>query len=281
VPRPSSGAEQREIKLIAREPDPLFDEFDGFTLFSFEDIYPGAEHKIQQSYMITVYEVQTKINTGRVPARYQTDSDLYRRFTDSTGMIPSSDPTIAKTAASVTAKDRHPHSKAWRLYQYVLGRLSFDNAAAERDIAGALTSRKGDAYTYAMLYTSLMRAAGVPCRPVAGYLVPDQGTGIRHYWAEYYLIGLGWIPVDPALGDGAKIDGVSPQVNPGSYYFGNSDNQRIAFSHGVAAIQPIDSRGSVVARFDTPALQTVAEEYSGGLRSHTANWSALEVLGVY
>ncbi len=43
-------------------------------------------------------------------------------------------------------------------------------------------------------------------------------------WAEFYLQGVGWIPVDPTVG----------QREPGlrDYYFGNMDNQRIILHKG-------------------------------------------------
>jgi transglutaminase-like putative cysteine protease len=56
---------------------------------------------------------------------------------------------------------------------------------------------------YAMLFTALCRAAGVPARPVWGIIrippVPNQAKGnfASHNWAEVYFPGSGWIPVDP------------------------------------------------------------------------------------
>jgi tetratricopeptide (TPR) repeat protein len=56
---------------------------------------------------------------------------------------------------------------------------------------------------YAMLFTALCRAAGVPARPVWGLIRiptgqdPQFGDITSHNWAEFYVSGVGWVPVDP------------------------------------------------------------------------------------
>jgi tetratricopeptide (TPR) repeat protein len=56
---------------------------------------------------------------------------------------------------------------------------------------------------YAMLFTGLCRAAGIPARPVWGLMrVPPGverkfGEIVSHNWAEVYVPGSGWVPVDP------------------------------------------------------------------------------------
>jgi len=61
----------------------------------------------------------------------------------------------------------------------------------------------GECRAWSTLFTGLCRAAGVPARHLWGLilLVPDEKNpkgGIRsHVWAEVYLTGAGWVPVDP------------------------------------------------------------------------------------
>jgi tetratricopeptide (TPR) repeat protein len=56
---------------------------------------------------------------------------------------------------------------------------------------------------YALLFTGLCRSAGIPARPIWGFfrVPPGEDTKfgdiISHNWAEVYIPGAGWIPVDP------------------------------------------------------------------------------------
>ena len=70
------------------------------------------------------------------------------------------------------------------------------------DIATILRRRKGTCSEYTNLFIALMRSKSVPC----GFLLPDmfayppQSTGGTHAWAECYVNGVGFIPVDPQAG---------------------------------------------------------------------------------
>ena len=61
----------------------------------------------------------------------------------------------------------------------------------------------GECRAWSMLFTGLCRAAGVPARHLWGLVIipPDKehprGKIRSHAWAEVYLTGAGWIPVDP------------------------------------------------------------------------------------
>jgi transglutaminase-like putative cysteine protease len=56
---------------------------------------------------------------------------------------------------------------------------------------------------YAILLTALCRAAGVPARQVWGMIMlpPGMGGFASHNWAEVYIAGVGWVPIDPQAPD--------------------------------------------------------------------------------
>jgi len=279
VPRLLQGPSQRDVRMIAREPEPLFDNYEGFTLFAFDDIGKGDRRLINQSFMLSAYEVEAKINAARVPLDYDTTGRLYQRFTAADPLTPSEDEGLVRTARAIMGQERNPYLKALAAYNYVVAFLSY--SAGATDVLESLKTRRGDASVYSLLFTSLLRASGVPARPVAGYVVSSEGRAVRHLWAEFYLEQLGWVPVDPALADGLKFGDFPRVLNPASYYFGSMDSQHIIFSRGLSVLKPMDPRAAVVTRHDAPGLQTIHEEYSGGITGYTARWTELEILGVY
>lgn len=81
----------------------------------------------------------------------------------------------------------------------------------------------GECGDYSALFIALCRASGIPARPVVGYWA-ISGSNQTHVWAEFYLEGVGWIPVDVTIGQMEKENR--------DYYFGNMDNQRVILSKG-------------------------------------------------
>jgi hypothetical protein len=66
----------------------------------------------------------------------------------------------------------------------------------ESDPYVLLDVRKGDCTEHTDLFNALLKAAGIPARPVEGYLLADDsGTFSKHAWSEVAYDG-SWVPVD-------------------------------------------------------------------------------------
>ena len=78
------------------------------------------------------------------------------------------------------------------------------------------------------LFIGLCSAVGIPARFIIGVPLPEKrGEGeIRgyHCWAEFYLNGYGWIPVD--------VSEASKHQEKRDYFFGANDENRVQFSVG-------------------------------------------------
>jgi transglutaminase-like putative cysteine protease len=281
VPKPLEGPEQRGIQLVSQEPEPMFEDVRGVKLYRLENLVPGESYTVSQSYMVDRYSVETKVNIGRVPA-YDTTTKLFKRYTAAAPQVPAGGEQLLKVVRSVVAGERNPYRQARALYEYLINRLEPAPPAGEQDPLRPLETRKADDYSYAILFCALARTAGIPARPVAGYLLtPGRDTAARHYWAEFYLETVGWIPVDPFLGEGRIRVSIPPEANPRSYYFGSLDFDRITFSKGLIELNSMDPQGRAVRRTDIPSLQSVHEEAAGGLLGYSASWSGLRVTGTY
>jgi transglutaminase-like putative cysteine protease len=145
----------------------------------------------------------------------------------------------------------------------------------------ALRDKKADSYMAALLFCSLAKAAGVPSLPAAGVLVDRNRRTSRHYWAEFWIDGFGWIPLDPALGAGAGPELFNLREDAAAWYFGNLDNQRITFSRGEIILSQMDPRGRTAVHPRSYALQNLWEEAAGGLESYSSLWGDVTITGMY
>ena len=281
VPQLVQAPEQREIQLVSQEPEPLFDNVSGVKLFNLENLEPDKSYTIFQSFMVDRYSVESRVNIAKVPTAYNTSRRLYKRYTAADLIVPAADENIVKIGSRIVGRERNPYRKAREIYRYVLTQMQVDLEYTERDILKAVEEKKGDPYIYAVLFCALARSQEIPARPVAGYLIDRDLQASRHYWAEFYIETLGWIPVDPILGEGKIRVNIPPEVDPYTYYFGNLDFNHLALSKGLIELHPLDPQSRIVMRTDIPSLQTINEEAAGALSSYNAYWSDLEVLGIY
>ena len=279
MPKVWQAPAQRNVRLVTREPEPLYEDVAGVVVFQLRNLVRGDAYEVTQQFIFERYAVQTAVDEGRVEP-YDRATRAYRAFTSPEPLIAADDERVVALAERLTRGELNPWRRARLLYDGLLRRLAYDGERAADPLA-ALAAGAGDAYDFAMLYTALLRAATVPARPVAGYLVQSPDRLHAHYWTEFYLHRFGWVPVDPALGAGAGLLPVDAGVDPAAYYFGNLDNRHLTLSKGVVATGKLAARGRTVQRADLGTLQAHHEEAVGDLASYTARWGGLTILGVY
>jgi transglutaminase-like putative cysteine protease len=145
-------------------------------------------------------------------------------------LVPT-DGLIAQLAAQETRGLTDPLDKARAVYRYVVSTMKYDKSGqgwGRGDAIYACNIRKGNCTDFHALFIGMMRASGVPARFEIGFPLPaDQPAGEipgYHCWAQFYVDGLGWIPVDAS----------EAWKNPAQrdYFFGAHDVNRVLFSRG-------------------------------------------------
>lgn len=91
-------------------------------------------------------------------------------------------------------------------YRAVLEYLDYPGyLPKDQGVRRTVRSRSGDCTDYTDLLVSLLRARGVPARHLLG-VMQDGGSADKHSWAEAWTEELGWIAVDPLLGDLGQVE---------------------------------------------------------------------------
>ncbi|MDR1972485.1 MAG: transcription factor [Treponema sp.] len=279
IPRPAVSASQRNPEVLSRNTDSFVENYRGTDLFQLVNLSPNSSAEIRQTWLVEVYAQETNLRYQQI--KQDSSSPVYGAYTQATSLVPAADPRVKALAETICGRERNPYLKARRIYEWLLmeGNIGpWDGEAA--GVLDALDKQRCDPYTGALLFCSLARAAGVPALPVSGVLV-SRGEALRHYWAEFWIDGFGWVPLDPALGAGAAPEGFSLRDDATSWYFGNLDNQRIAFSRGQTILSQMDPRGRTVSRNRDYALQNLWEEAVGGLESYSSLWGDINITGTY
>lgn len=281
IPRPTESANQREVRVISQSHVPLVQDYRGVAVYRLRDLRTDVPVTVSQSYIAQVYAVNTDIRPESVKAPPDPVPALYSRYTAPDSRVPATDPTLAAAAKKAVGREKNPQRIAAALYSMLLKEVKYTAAHVHESPLDGWKDKTVDSYSMAILYCALLRASGVPALPVSGYLIRNDRTALRHFWVEYYLYGLGWVPVDPVLGSGADIRGFEAPLEERAKYFGNLDNRHLAISRGVVDLSPMTADGRAVVKERQYALQDLFEEASGKLDAYSSFWSDLEVTGVY
>jgi len=281
IPRPAESASQRGVRVLSQSQVPMVADYRGVAIYRLRDLRSDAPVTVSQSYIAQVYAVSTDIRADSVRTPPEPAPALYARYTVPDGRVPSGDPALVAAVKKAIGRERNPHRIAETLYSMLLREVAYTAAHVHESPLEAWKDKTADSYSMALLYCALLRAAGVPALPVSGFLIGNNRSAVRHFWTEYYLYGLGWVPVDPVLGSGADIPGFEVPIEDRTRYFGNLDNRRLAISRGVVELAPMTPGGRTAVKERQFALQDLYEEASGKLEAYSSFWSDLEVTGVY
>jgi transglutaminase-like putative cysteine protease len=279
VPRPASSSSQRNTELLSSSTEPFIENYRGTSLFKLDNLTAPGDTQLNVLWKVEVYSVETSIRP--VSIKQESKSPVRDTYLRSSDQLPSDDARIKNQVTAILGREANPYIKAQRIYEWMLAEFTFRPGVTGGDIFTALGRKQADFYTSVMLYCALLRCAGVPCLPVAGALVSRNRQTAVHWWAEFWIDGFGWIPVDPAMGAGAVSSHFVDTPDRAAYYFGNIDSQRIAFSRGFSNLAQMDPRGRTVTHSRSYSLQNLWEEAVGGIEAYSSLWGDVTITGMY
>jgi transglutaminase-like putative cysteine protease len=154
------------------------------------------------------------------------------------------DGEVKKLADKITAGKTTVLAKAKAIYDWTCEntyRNPKTHGCGSGDVCKLLKDPGGKCVDISSMFVALARSAGVPAREIFGIRQgkkPVQDISKwQHCWAEFYLPGYGWVPVDPAdvrkmmLKQNLKLSD-SKTKGYRAYYWGGIDPYRIKLGEG-------------------------------------------------
>jgi transglutaminase-like putative cysteine protease len=203
-----------------------------YVLFQPTSAQVGAGFDATIHFVATRFEHRVSLDSATakiISANASVPKDLQRDL-EPDNLIPLNG-VIADLAEEHTAGDATALAKAHHIYDYVLATMRYDKSGegwGRGDAVWACSAKRGNCTDFHSLLIGMMRASGIPARFEIGFPLPESKTEGDipgyHCWAEFYLYGTGWIPVDAseAWKNPAKRD----------YFFGAHDVNRVFFTYG-------------------------------------------------
>lgn len=218
---------------------------------------PAKELEIELQYEVT--RIEKKGNLTGSGAIAPASREELARFLAPDRLVPLND-RIRKLAAEVTAGKTSPLAKARAIYDYTVDNLSYDKSGSgwgRGDINHACDLKRGNCTDFHALLIGLCRASGIPARFIIGFPLPEEkkegNIGGYHCWAEFYIEGKGWIPVDASEASKNKARK--------EYYFGNLCENRFEFTLGRDILLEPSQQGEKLNYFIYPYAELNGKQY--------------------
>lgn len=172
----------------------------------------------------------------------------------------------AELAAKTVQGKNGELQQARAIYDYVLANMKYDKSGTgwgHGDTLWACDSKRGNCTDFHSLFMSMARSQGIPARFEIGFPLPADKTSGEipgyHCWAEFYLGGQGWVPVD--------ISEAWKHPDKHNYYFGSYDPNRVQFTMGRDLVLSPAQSGEPLNYFIFPYVEVGGKKYENVLNA--------------
>lgn len=177
--------------------------------------------------VVLAIEATRRENSGRHEPLSDADRASYLKPEP---LVPLDGPVRA-LALEATRGLKTDAEQARAIYDRVVGLMRYDKSGTgwgRGDALFACDVKRGNCTDFHALIIGMARSVGIPARFAIGLPLPrERGAGAipgYHCWAELYVRGRGWVPVDAS--EAAK------DPSRREYYFGHHDEHRLELSRG-------------------------------------------------
>jgi len=195
--------------------------------YRYDDVLPNQPVTVTWQGDVEIVAFDYELEPDRVLGLDHVPADIADVYTTNELMYRLESPIIQAVAQEAAAGATNPYWIARNIHDYVANRLSYVMDGRWDDAETVYLQQHGSCSEYTILYIALCRENGLPARYVGGTRQRDEGTYVDtvfHRWAEVYLPGYGWVPVDVTHDD--VYTGVVHT------YFGATSNERLVTGVG-------------------------------------------------
>ncbi|HEY2933987.1 MAG TPA: transglutaminase-like domain-containing protein [Acidobacteriota bacterium] len=259
IPYPQSDANQ-EITNV-RVDSPSRTTVGTESMFGNKILHTSIERPAAPLEITLRFITLRRENVRRDPGGPAAPDSQVRQFLKPERLVPETQ-QVRQWALQVVGEKKTDVEKARAIYDYAVSNVKYDKSGTgwgRGDLLYVCDQRRGNCTDFHALITGFGRAVGIPARFSIGLPLPEKrGEGEiagYHCWAELYVKGYGWVPVDAseAFKHPEKRD----------YFFGAHDENRVQLSVGRDLVLKPRQKGEPLNYFIYPYVEADGKAVSG------------------
>lgn len=205
IPYPLSDPDQR-ITEVSVSGDYAESAVYGDQKFSTPMLYARWDKKSKNRTLVfSFHVVRNEVLRKDFPAtEARWDARDYELYLQASRLGPI-DGVVKELADQITTGKTTVYAKARAIYDWTCENMYREpktKGCGPGDVCSLLQDPGGKCTDIHSVFVALCRAAGVPAREIFGIRQGKKAvvdvTKWQHCWAEFFLPGYGWVPVDPA-----------------------------------------------------------------------------------
>jgi transglutaminase-like putative cysteine protease/sugar lactone lactonase YvrE len=172
--------------------------------FHFDNIKAGETKTVEMTTVATTWTVRYFILPDKVGSLAEIPADIKEKYLEDNEKFQLNHPVIQAALAGLGTEEKNPYWIMRNIFDYINANMYYEMTGGWNTAPTVLARGNGSCSEYTFVFISMCRAAGIPARYVGSVVVRGEDASmddVFHRWAEVYLPGYGWIPVDPSGGD--------------------------------------------------------------------------------
>ncbi|BAY85388.1 transglutaminase-like protein [Calothrix parasitica NIES-267] len=215
-----SDTERQKLKHVEPVGLPFTEEIiDGqrVALFKFDTLAPGERHLLGWKAILEVRCIKYRITPRDVENASSLTTEFINRYLIDDDNLAMDSNIVREAAIEAVGNETNLLRKMYSIRNYVYDKLSY-GIKPHIDTPDIVLERGiGSCGEYVGVLLALCRLNGIACRTVGRYKCPPyaekQGVPLQpdynHVWLEFYIPGLGWLPMESNPDDVGR-DGPHP-----------------------------------------------------------------------
>ncbi len=174
------------------------------ALFELGEVAAGDTAVLTYSVNAEISHIRYLIIPEKVGSIQEIPAEIREKYTADSTRYRISTPYMQETVKKIIGDEENPYWIARKIYDFIISSLHYEMIGGWDVPEVVLKRGSGSCSEYTYSFVALCRAAGVPARYQGSIVVRGDDASIDeafHRWAQVYLPGYGWVPVDANRGD--------------------------------------------------------------------------------